>query len=124
LGSGPGTFLVGYRKLKAPEAEMARLAHNDYLQQGSDSGLPGLVSYLWLIAGSVGLLYGPSRKEAGLAFALWLGVCGLAIQELVEFSLYIPALSWPLFLILGLLWGIRRNQIDNQDCDNLRSRTR
>jgi O-Antigen ligase len=114
LGSGPGTFLVGYRKLKAPEAEMARLAHNDYLQQGSDSGLAGLVSYLGLTAGSVGLLYGASRRKSGLVFSLWLGVCGLAIQEIVEFSLYIPALSWPFFLILGFLWGTRRNQIDNR----------
>src|SRR5208337_2276702 len=39
LGSGPGTFQRPYAKLKSPEAEMARLTHNDYLEQFSDSGI-------------------------------------------------------------------------------------
>jgi hypothetical protein len=37
--------MIPYRQLKAPEAEMTRLAHNDYLQQGSDSGGPGMLLY-------------------------------------------------------------------------------
>ena len=48
-GTGPGTFSTVYQTLKRPESEMARLAHNDYLQQASDSGLPGFLLY----AGSV-----------------------------------------------------------------------
>src|SRR5439155_2143972 len=38
FGTGPGTFAIPYQKLKAPEAEMSRLVHNDYLEQASDSG--------------------------------------------------------------------------------------
>jgi len=38
FGSGPGTFSVSYKQRKAPESEMALLAHNDYLEQASDSG--------------------------------------------------------------------------------------
>lgn len=106
FGSGPGTFKVGYQRLKPPEAEPAKLAHNDYLQQGSDSGIVGLCSYLALIAGSVAGLYRRIRKQWDwLLFVVWLGVAGLAVQELVEFSLYIPALAWPFFLFLGWLWG-------------------
>ena len=41
LGTGPGTFQRPYAKLKSPEAEMARLTHNDYLEQFSDSGIAG-----------------------------------------------------------------------------------
>ena len=41
-----------------------------------------------------------------MLFAIWLGAAGLAVQELVEFSLYIPALAWPFFLMLGWLWGV------------------
>ena len=44
-GTGPGTFQVPYAALKAPNSEMAKLAHNDYLQQGSDSGIPGFIFY-------------------------------------------------------------------------------
>jgi hypothetical protein len=33
LGTGPGTFAAAYRKIKPPDAEMAKLTHNDYLEQ-------------------------------------------------------------------------------------------
>ena len=50
-GSGPGTFQRPYARLKAPESEMARLVHNDFLEQASDSGLPGFVLYTAWIGG-------------------------------------------------------------------------
>ncbi len=126
LGTGPGTFSLAYEKLKRPEAEMTRLAHNDYLEQGSDSGLPGLLLYTAFIAGA--LIYGfpsgntstaaagPARAAAergqgraaalvGSDFWIWLGVLGWALQCLFEFSLYIPALAWPAFAFMGLLLG-------------------
>ncbi len=106
LGYGPGTFKVGYQRLKRPESEPTKLAHNDYLQQGSDSGLIGLATYFAMVAGSVAALYRRIRlRNDPITFAVWLGVAGLAVQELVEFSLYIPALAWPFFLFLGWLWG-------------------
>jgi len=50
-GTGPGTFQRPYARLKSPEAEMARLVHNDYLEQFSDSGIPGGIAYLaWILA--------------------------------------------------------------------------
>jgi len=106
LGSGPGTFMVGYKRLKTPASEMAKLAHNDYLQQGSDSGLVGFGAYAAFIFGSVCILYRRNRGKVGsMAFAVWTGIFGLALQSLVEFGLYIPALAWPFFLLLGWLWG-------------------
>ena len=51
VGTGPGTFSIAYQKVKRPESEMARLAHNDYLEQASDSGLPGFVLYAACIIG-------------------------------------------------------------------------
>ena len=78
FGSGPGTFSVLYRQLKRPEAEMARLAHNDYLEQASDSGLIGFGIYGLFILGSMALLYrrpfhesdqwGERTRESGPAF--------------------------------------------------------
>ncbi len=106
LGSGPGTFMVGYKRLKTPGSEMAKLAHNDYLQQGSDSGLVGFGAYTAFISGSVWILYRRNRGKVGsMAFAVWTGILGLAVQSFVEFGLYIPALAWPFFLLLGWLWG-------------------
>jgi O-antigen ligase len=51
VGTGPGTFSIAYQKLKRPESEMARLAHNDYLEQASDSGLPGFIFYSVFVIG-------------------------------------------------------------------------
>jgi O-antigen ligase len=102
LGTGPGTFAAVYRAKKPPEAEPTRLAHNDYLQQATDSGWPGLVLYGGFI---LGMLAGarPARWTSAWPSAAWLGVAGWALQSLVEFGLYIPALAWPAFLWLGWL---------------------
>jgi len=114
LGYGPGTFQIPYRTLKPPEAEMAKLAHNDYLQQGCDAGLPSMLAYVGFIVLSVFWLR-PRRRGPGAPldlqrFAVWLGVLGFAVQACVEFGLYIPALAWPFFLFIGWLWG-RRGEV-------------
>ena len=103
FGTGPGTFQRPYARLKAPESEMARLTHNDYLQQASDSGIPGAVAYgAWIL----GALVLAGRKVATpLSFATYLGVAGWFAQGMSEFSLYIPALAWPAFTLLGILLG-------------------
>jgi O-antigen ligase len=53
LGSGPGTFGFCYLRMKKPGQEGARLTHNDFLQQASDSGLPGFLAYVVFITGAV-----------------------------------------------------------------------
>lgn len=127
LGSGPGTFGLAYAAVKKPESEPARLAHNDYLEQASDSGLPGFLLYTGFI--SAGLFFAYRRQlkdwilqvpawnsisepvatshndqlEGWQRFAVYLGVLGFYIQGLLEFGLYLPALAWPAFTLLGWL---------------------
>jgi hypothetical protein len=38
-----------------------------------------------------------------MAFAVWLGVFGLCLHSTVEFHLYIPALAWMEFFLMGWL---------------------
>lgn len=109
LGTGPGTFFIPYQKIKKPEAEITRLCHNDYLEQASDSGIIGFLSFTTFIFGSLAVFCRP--KGNFLAFGVWLGLVGVCLHSLVEFNLYIPAVAWPTFLFLGWLWG-RRNQFD------------
>jgi len=104
LGTGPGTFGVVYQTIKKPESEMSRLTHNDYLQQASDSGVPGGLAYLAFTL-SV-LLRGyrkPKGPEGAMPFLVWLGFLGWALQGTMEFGLYIPALAWPAFALAGWL---------------------
>jgi O-antigen ligase len=112
LGSGPGTFAIAYQKVKRPESEMARLTHNDYLQQASDSGVVGFLAYTLFILGALACSFprtcgtaSARTAEPWLVFGVWLGVLGWSLQSLFEFGLYIPALAWPAFTFLGWLLG-------------------
>jgi O-antigen ligase len=123
LGTGPGTFAIPYGQLKRPESEATRLVHNDYLEQASDSGLPGFLFYGFLILGALKYAFPKSdRPPPGrelrrsprdwLPFAVWLGVLAWSLQSLMEFSLYIPALAWMAFSFLGWLLGRPRPLMD------------
>jgi len=112
LGTGPGTFQVPYAQLKRPESEMARLTHNDYLEQACDSGLPGFLGYALFLMGTLVLTAPRDWARPGpidwLPFSIWLGTLGVALQALAEFWLYLPAIAWPAFALLGLLLGWRQ----------------
>ena len=113
LGVGPGAFAQAYQKIKRPESEMARLVHNDYLEQACDSGLVGFLAYAVFIAAALTLTFPrPSTASAQnpadwSRFAVWLGVLGWSLQSFIEFGLYIPALAWTAFAFLGWLLGAR-----------------
>jgi putative inorganic carbon (hco3(-)) transporter len=108
VGTGPGTFFNAYERVRNPNSEPARLAHNDYLEQASDSGIPGMLLYTGFVVGSLVWI---AREKDFLSdwqnFAIWLGVLGWALQSLMEFALYIPALSWTAFAFLGWMVGVR-----------------
>jgi O-antigen ligase len=102
FGSGPGTFGPAYAKIKRPESEMALVAHNDYLEQASDSGAVGCLAFAGFMAGAM-LFAGRRLGGDWLKIAVWLGLLGWALQGLVEFGLYIPGIAWPGFALLGWL---------------------
>ena len=98
---------------------MARLTHNDYLEQFSDSGIPGR-NFLcrWIVSGADRSIW-PRNLEVWkhaanrrVPFAIFAGLLGWFVQGFGEFSLYIPALAWTAFTLLGCLLGIDRNQFD------------
>jgi O-antigen ligase len=110
IGTGPGTFGIAYQQVKSENSEMARLTHNDYLEQASDSGIIGFLTFSTLIAISIPYLYRyrllKNDQFIMVRFAVWLGLLGLFLHSLMEFHLYYPALAWPAFFLLGWLWGL------------------
>lgn len=115
FGTGPGTFAIPYQRIKRPESEMSRLVHNDYLQQASDSGVIGFAAYLALVLGWVGWTRAQLRRSPDpLRFSVWLGLLGWLLQGLMEFGLYIPALAWTAFALMGWLLGTG-NRFDNPE---------
>ena len=106
FGTGPGTFQRPYAQLKSPASEMARLAHNDYLEQFSDSGIPGGVAYAaWIFLALAGLGRKLWRSGDHFSFAIFLGLLGWFAQGFGEFGLFVPALAWTAFTLLGCLLG-------------------
>jgi hypothetical protein len=104
LGTGPGTFQRPYARIKSPDAEMARLAHNDYLEQFSDSGIIGGTLYgAWIVLSLLTIGRRVWHSADSIDFAIFLGVLGWFVQGLGEFSLYVPALAWTAFTLLGCL---------------------
>ena len=87
-GTGPGTFQRPYERLKSPASEMARLTHNDYLEQFSDSGMVGGLAYIaWIFLAltSAGKKIWRSRDEIPLA--IFAGLLGWFAQGFGEFGL-------------------------------------
>jgi O-antigen ligase len=112
FGTGPGTFGIPYARIKRPESEMSRLVHNDPLQQASDSGVIGFATFTTFLVGWV--IW--TRKKLGnprenLRLATWLGILAWLLQGLMEFGLYIPAVAWTAFALMGWLMG-SANQFD------------
>lgn len=115
FGTGPGTFQRPYALLKSPEAEMARLTHNDYLEQFSDSGIIGGLVYgawIFLALAAVGKTF--RKNNDVFTFAIFAGLLGWFIQGFGEFGLFIPASAWTTFTLLGCLVGREINQIDKK----------
>ena len=114
-GTGPGTFQRPYALIKPPDAEMARLTHNDYLEQFSDSGVPGGVFYgIWIVSAAVAIGRRVWKTGSQIQFAVFIGLLGWFIQGIGEFSLYIPALAWTAFTLLGCSLAMAGNQFDKK----------
>jgi hypothetical protein len=122
LGTGSGTFQRPYEKIrddlaaKNPQTElpeMARLAHNDYLEQFSDSGIPGGIFYVaWIFLALATIARRVWKSGNQINFAIFAGLLGWFVQGIGEFGLYIPALAWTAFTLLGCLLGLSGNQMD------------
>jgi len=126
-GTGPGTFQRPYAKIREDMAaqnpklelpEMARLAHNDYLEQFSDSGIPGGIFYAaWIFLALATIARHIWKSGNQITFAIFAGLLGWFAQGTGEFGLYIPALAWTAFTLLGGLLALTANQFDKKSPD-------
>jgi hypothetical protein len=78
------------------------LTHNDYLEQFSDSGIAGGIFYAaWIFLSLTTMGRRAWKSGDPMTFAIFLGLLGWFAQGIGEFSLYIPALAWTAFALLG-----------------------
>lgn len=115
LGQGLNTFMANYEKFKVPYEPVGGkwYAHNCYLQIAAETGIFGLVSFLWLAARMIRDSVRSWRRidDDFLRYAylgLFFGVFSFLIHIFVEMSLYSLQLAALFFFSLGLLSAIRK----------------
>src|SRR5205814_7720309 len=92
FGTGPGTFSIPYKQIRAPQSEMTRLVHNNFLEQASDSGVIGVLAFSSFIIGSLTFVCRKSNPDP-VQFCVWLGLFALSSLLVVELSFYLWALA-------------------------------
>jgi hypothetical protein len=113
LGQGLNTFVESMSPFdpKDVESYFPAPAHNLYLLEAAESGLPALVLLLALFATilTVGLRAIPRLQDPALAWleiALVSGVCGLMVSQLADFSMRLEPLTSTIWFLFGLLFGV------------------
>jgi hypothetical protein len=109
LGTGPGTFGSVYPMYKTGQNEEAQLAHNNYLQMWSDSGVLAFLVFtaMWLVAVKDAFRLARQRAGDAAAVAICASLAGWAVHGLVDFDLYVPGLGLPVFLLMGTMQGLK-----------------
>jgi O-antigen ligase/peptidoglycan/xylan/chitin deacetylase (PgdA/CDA1 family) len=108
LGVGPGAFEVGSRTARTDRD--IGWAHNDFLQQGAETGLPGLLLlvlvFLW---GFARLWAAPPDTATGLAAA---ALAVLGVHASFDYVLHFPVLSIAAAALVGTAQASRDRRPD------------
>ncbi len=103
LGSGPGTFEYSYPAYA--RAGFTRMAHQSFLQIAAEAGIAALIAALvagiaavWLC---VKLAQGRADRTGAIAAAAAGWLVALAVHNLADYSLYVPAVAVSALALLG-----------------------
>lgn len=113
LGFGPGTFEFAYQRFA--QAGFTRMAHQTPLQIAAESGLPALAALLAaLVLLARELLMGvraggPRAVEAVAGLA---ALAALGLQNLLDYTWYVPAVGLTLAAVVGLARAAAQPEAD------------
>jgi len=105
VGVGPGRFAVESPTARADQD--AGWAHNGFLQQGAETGVPGLALLLGIFLWGIGRLAGRGSGSAagaiayGPAVSAGAAVAALGIHACVDYVLHFPILPMAAAAVLG-----------------------
>jgi len=97
-GSGLGNFNLPY----------ARYAHNTYLQIFAETGILGILAFLWFIYKllKTGFLRLSRNNQDFLLFGLLLSNLAFLLHNLVDFTFFLPEVSLTWWLLAGILFSL------------------
>jgi putative inorganic carbon (hco3(-)) transporter len=108
FGDGLGTFQWLFPAYERMEPDTpAKYAHNDYLQALLEIGIVGLILVVWAFAASWRAAVRNLRRSKdslvrGIGLASLGALTAIALQEITDFSLYIPGVAVLTAILLGL----------------------
>jgi O-antigen ligase len=108
FGTGLGTFQWTFPAFEKVRADLpAKYAHNDYLQTAAELGFVGLafIAGAFLAAWRKAIRsYAGSRDPLvrGAALGIMGALAATGLQEITDFSLYIPGVALPFAILMGL----------------------
>ncbi len=114
VGWGLGTFLVVYPEYRVPEyfrnphaVNATDHAHNEFLEQWSETGIVGLLIFLMLVFISMREGARKFNKSGNFIFpALMAGIVGILVNNLFGVNLRYPSSSIFFFTFMGLLFAL------------------
>ena len=116
-GFGGGTFHVAFPPFKSSEHRLGFYdhAHNDYVELAADTGLPGLLLLVLLVAATAWralVLLGRDDDPLarGVAAGVLMAICCLGLHSLVDFNLQIPSNALTFTVLLALPWCLPLHQ--------------
>jgi O-antigen ligase len=128
LGHGLGAFQTAFRPYVPSRAGSAEwdLAHNTYLENAFELGLPAAVVQLGILMAIMVRLWraleGSGQSRPVIAVALGAITAG-ALHSLLDFSLQMPAAAALFSLLLGAAWGVAGHAKDRSGKHRYRERT-
>jgi len=93
LGAGPGNFNIS----------LSRYAHNSYLQIWAETGILGIISFLWLVGVTLKKFLAKISLGNNVGICLLTASCAFLIHNLIDFTFFLPEVSLIWWVILGLL---------------------
>lgn len=121
FGSGLGSFQWTYPAYESLDPDLPAIyAHNDYLQVVAETGIVGLALLLWAFAAcfksAVRNFLSNDLLVRGVGLATIGVLVAAAIQEITDYSLYIPGVAAVFILFLGL--NERARWLEKQGIDD------
>jgi len=115
MGTGYGTFGEAFQSLRGPDINSFFLmAHNTYLENATEMGLPAAISMFGIFAGFLYLTYSGIRtRHQGVIYPCigFSATVLVSLHSLVDFSLQIPAVAITYSFIIGAAcsqsWSVR-----------------
>jgi tetratricopeptide (TPR) repeat protein len=109
LGTGPGTFPLVLGRYQQVSYVTGRYVHNAWLEFAAEMGLPFtaliLLGFGMTVRRALRSVRGEGQDEAPLRLGIAAAVLASAAHALLDIDWSLPAIAFPLSLLLGSVWA-------------------